>query len=76
MFSGVGKLSDYGPITAAIGHAGLPFPSLGFVIAIAVEIGVGFLLLIGYRAKLDALILALWCVVPPYSSIETLPTKI
>jgi putative oxidoreductase len=61
--SGLGKLGTYRGITAAISAAGLPFAPLGFAVAIAVEIGLGFLLLIGYRARLAALALAIWCVV-------------
>ena len=61
--SGLGKLGAYGGTTAAISSVGLPFAPLGFAVAIAVEIGIGFLLLIGYRARLAALVLALWCVV-------------
>ncbi len=63
VMSGAGKLSTYGGITAAISAAGLPLAPLGFAVAIAVEIGLGFLLLIGYRARPVALTLAIWCVV-------------
>jgi putative oxidoreductase len=63
VLSGVSKLSAYGGITAAISAVGLPFAPLGFAVAIAVEIGLGFLLLIGYRARPAALALAIWCVV-------------
>jgi putative oxidoreductase len=63
IFSGLGKLGSYAGTTAAITAVGLPFAPLGFVVAIAVEIGVGFLLLVGYRARFAALILAIWCVV-------------
>jgi putative oxidoreductase len=63
VMSGASKLGAYGGITAAISAAGLPFAPLGFAVAIAVEIGLGFLLLIGYRARPTALALAIWCVV-------------
>jgi putative oxidoreductase len=63
VLSGAGKLGAYSGITAAISAAGLPLAPLGFAIAIAVEIGLGFLLLIGYRARPVALTLAIWCVV-------------
>jgi putative oxidoreductase len=63
MFSGLGKLGSYAGTTAAITAVGLPFAPLGFAVALAVEIGVGFLLLLGYRARFAALILAIWCVV-------------
>ena len=63
MLSGFGKLTTYGATTAAIASVGLPFAPLGFVVAIAVELGLGALLAIGYRARPAALILAIWCVV-------------
>jgi putative oxidoreductase len=63
VMSGLNKLGAYSGITAAILAVGLPFAPLGFAIAIAVEIGFGFLLLIGYRARPVALALAIWCVV-------------
>jgi putative oxidoreductase len=63
VLSGAGKLGAYSGITAAISAAGLPFAPLGFAVTIAVEIGLGFLLLIGYRARPAALMLAVWCVV-------------
>jgi putative oxidoreductase len=61
--SGLSKLGAYSSITAAISAAGLPIAPLGFAVAIAVEIGLGFLLVIGYRARPVALMLAVWCVV-------------
>jgi putative oxidoreductase len=63
MFSGLGKLATYGATTAAISSVGLPFAPLGFAVAIAVELGLGLFLAIGYRARPAALVLALWCVV-------------
>lgn len=63
VMSGASKLGAYGGITAAISAAGLRFAPLGFAVAIAVEIGLGFLLLIGYRARPVAFMLAIWCVV-------------
>jgi putative oxidoreductase len=63
VMSGLNKLGAYSGITVAISAAGLPFAPLGFAIAIAVEIGLGSLLLIGYRARPVAFALAIWCVV-------------
>jgi putative oxidoreductase len=63
VMSGLSKLGTYGGITAAISAAGLPFAPLGFVVAIAVEIGLGSLLLVGFRVRPVALALAAWCVV-------------
>jgi putative oxidoreductase len=63
LLSGLGKLTTYGATTAAISAVGLPFAPLGFVVAVGVELGLGALLLIGYRARPAALALAIWCVV-------------
>jgi putative oxidoreductase len=56
--SGLGKLGAYGATTAMIGAAGLPFPPLAFVIAVAVELGGGILLIAGYQARFVAMALA------------------
>jgi putative oxidoreductase len=56
--SGLSKLGAYGATTAMIGAAGLPFPPLAFVIAVAVELGGGVLLIAGYQARFVAMALA------------------
>ena len=56
--SGLSKLAAYGPTTAMIGAAGLPLPPLAFAIAVAVELGGGLLLIVGYRVRPAALALA------------------
>lgn len=63
LMSGLGKLPAYTAITAAISGAGLPFAPLGYAVALVVEIGLGLLLLVGYRVRAVALALAIWCVV-------------
>jgi len=63
ILSGFSKLGSYDGTVAAIASVGLPFPPLGFAVAVAVEIGIGFLLLIGYQARLAAITLAIWSVV-------------
>jgi putative oxidoreductase len=61
LMSGLSKIHDYAGITTAISDAGLPFAALGFAVAVVVEVGLGLLLLVGYRARPVAL--AIWCVV-------------
>lgn len=61
--SGLGKLGTKAGITAAIAHAGLPLAPLGYFVALAVEIGLGLLLVLGWRTRPTALILAGWCVI-------------
>ena len=63
MLSGFGKLTSYATTTGYIVHAGLPFPPLAFAVAVIVEMGFGFLLLIGFQARVVALVLAVWCLV-------------
>ena len=56
--SGLSKLAAYGPTTAMIGAAGLPFPPLAFLVAVAVELGGGVLLVLGYRVRPVAIAMA------------------
>jgi putative oxidoreductase len=63
LMSGLSKVGGYTGITAAITAAGLPLAPVGFGITLAVEIGMGLLLLVGYQARLAALGLAIWCIV-------------
>jgi putative oxidoreductase len=56
--SGLSKLAAYGSTTEMIGAAGLPLPPLAFAVAVAVELGGGLLLILGYRARVAALALA------------------
>jgi putative oxidoreductase len=60
--SSLGKLAAYGSTTATIGAVGLPFPPLAYVVAVAVELGGGLLLILGYRVRPVALALAVFCV--------------
>ena len=58
--SGLSKLAAYDPTLAMIGAAGLPFPPLAYAAAVAVELGGGLLLILGYRVRLAALALAVF----------------
>jgi putative oxidoreductase len=58
--SGLGKLGAYGPTTRMIDAVGLPFPALAFVVAVAVELGGGILLIAGFRTRLVAVALVLF----------------
>jgi putative oxidoreductase len=58
--SGLSKLAAYGPTTAKIAAVRLPSPSLAFAVAVAVELGGGLLLVLGYRVRPVALGLALF----------------
>lgn len=61
VMGGLSKLGAYGKTTSMIAAAGLPLPPLAFSVAVAIELGCAFLLLIGYRARAAALLMALFC---------------
>lgn len=58
---GLSKLADPAGTAAYINSVGLPLPLLAAWGAIAVELLVGIALIIGYRVRLAALVLALFC---------------
>ncbi len=63
LLSGISKVFAPGPTQAYIASAGLPLPLLGYIVALVVEIGGGALLLVGYRTREAALVLALFTIV-------------
>jgi putative oxidoreductase len=65
--SGLGKLAAYGPTTAMIGAVGLPAPTLAFAVAVAVELGGGLLLIVGFQTRIVAAALALFSLVTAVS---------
>lgn len=58
LFSGIGKLMDPAGTIGYIASVGAPFPNLAFALAAAIEVGGGLLLVIGYRARLVAAVMA------------------
>src|ERR1700751_1033742 len=63
MMSGTQKIFAYASTTGKITGAGLPFAPLGWGVALIVEIGFGLLLIVGFRARPVAAVLAAWCIV-------------
>jgi putative oxidoreductase len=61
LLSGLGKLGAYAATVGYISAVGLPAASLAYVAAVAVEVGGGLMLLLGYRVRLASLIMALFC---------------
>ena len=61
--SGLNKIPAYAATTGMIAAAGLPLAPTGWAVAIAVEIGLGFLLLVGWRVRPVAAALVVWCFV-------------
>ncbi|BBP75890.1 MULTISPECIES: DoxX family protein [Pseudomonas] len=60
LLSGFSKVADPSAMLGYIGSAGLPFPQLALIVAIAVEIGGSLLLILGYRTRLVALVMAVF----------------
>ncbi|MBN3136643.1 DoxX family protein [Pectobacterium punjabense] len=62
VISGLSKIGASEATQGYIASVGLPFPLLGYLIALVVEIGGGMLLLIGYRTRVVALVLSAFTV--------------
>jgi putative oxidoreductase len=60
--SGLGKLMAPTSYIAAMGHFGLPLPWLAYGVAVAVEIVGGFAILVGFRIRIVAAVIAVYCV--------------
>jgi len=60
--SGIGKLLAPDVTLSYINASGLPFASLGLMLAIAIEVGGGAMLALGYRTRAVALLLTLFAV--------------
>jgi putative oxidoreductase len=61
--SGWAKIVGYSGVVGFIASKGVPFPELAAVIAIAAELGLGLLLLFGFKARWAALGLAVFLAV-------------
>jgi putative oxidoreductase len=62
LISGMGKITAPAAIIGYIASAGLPFPQLGLAIAIAVELILVPALLLGYRTRWVAMVIAAYSV--------------
>ena len=60
--AGFGKIAGFAGVVGYIGAVGLPLQQLGAVIAIVVELGLGLLLLVGYKTRIVSIILAVFTV--------------
>jgi putative oxidoreductase len=60
ILSGLSKLASHDATVGYISSVGLAFPQLGWLIAMIVEMGGGALLILGYRARLVAAVMALF----------------
>jgi putative oxidoreductase len=60
--SGLAKITGFGGTIAYVASAGLPAPALGAAIAAIVELGLGILVLVGWKARWSALIMAVFTI--------------
>lgn len=63
VLSGVGKLMAPAATIGYIESVGLPFATVGLIVAIAVELGGGLMLALGFKTRLVAIGLAIFSVV-------------
>lgn len=60
---GWGKLNAPAGTIHYIAAGGLPLPQLGYAVAVAVELGGGLAVLLGWRTAAAGLLLAAWCLI-------------
>ena len=60
--AGIGKLMGFGGTAGYIASVGLPLPEVGAAIAIIVELGLGIVLLLGFKTRWTAIAMALFTV--------------
>ncbi|QFZ87764.1 DoxX family membrane protein [Variovorax paradoxus] len=61
--AGFGKLMGFAGTVGYISSVGAPLPQVAAVIAIVVELGLGLLLLAGFKTRVSAIVLAIFTVV-------------
>jgi putative oxidoreductase len=67
LISGFGKLMAPAATKGYILSAGLPLPDLAYLIAVTVEVGLGLALLVGYRTRLVASLMAAFTVATAFA---------
>jgi len=60
--SGIMKAMNPTGTMAYFAKINLPMPGAAYALTLAVEIGVGALFLLGFRARICAAVLAVWCI--------------
>lgn len=61
--AGIGKLMGFGGTVGYITSAGLPLPEVAAAAAIVVELGLGIALLLGFKTRWTAIVMAIFTVV-------------
>ena len=63
IWSGYEKLMSATATQAYFTSLGVPFPTLAWLIAVIIELGVGLALLVGFQTRVAALVLGIWCII-------------
>lgn len=63
LWAGYGKAMAPSATMASFAHLGLPVPGLAYAVALVIEVGFGILVLVGFKARIAGLVLAVWCIV-------------
>ncbi|GAB3627676.1 LysR family transcriptional regulator [Pandoraea terrae] len=67
IISGLGKLAAPAATKGYIASVGMPLPDLAYLAAIVVEVGFGLAVLVGYRTRIVATVLALFALVTAFA---------
>jgi putative oxidoreductase len=67
LWSGFGKVTNFGGTVGYISSVGLPMPEVAAIVAIIVELIGGLCLLIGFQARLAALAIAIFTIAAGFS---------
>jgi putative oxidoreductase len=67
LVSGLGKLAAPAATQGYIASVGLPMPLVGYLLAVAVELGGGTLLVLGYRTRAVAAIMTVFTLVTAFA---------
>ena len=62
VISGFGKIGGFEGVAGYIGSKGLPMPEVLAALTIALELGAGILLMLGFKARWVALLFFLWLI--------------
>jgi putative oxidoreductase len=62
LLSGLGKVANPHMTQSYIASAGLPFPLLAYLVAVAIELGGGTLLVVGFQTRIVGIVMAVFTV--------------